>query len=285
MIPEKKMNDGRRIPMLGLGMWQSNGQDAVNAVGWATEMGYRHIDTAMYYKNEEDVGQAIRKCEVPRSELFVVSKVWPSDMIGGRTREAFDRSLNALGLDYLDMFLLHWPIGDVAEAWDTLQRLQSDGKIRSIGVSNFAQVHLEELMKTAKVPPAVNQIESNPYFVQQQTIDYCHSCGIAVEAWGPLGKGKVLSDAVIAGLAHKYGKTPAQIILRWHFQRGVIAIPKSIHLERLQENMDIFNFELQEEDIAAVSSLDTGATSRYYPAEFDPSAIGVIAPEGMKARD
>lgn len=278
------LNNGISMPMLGLGVWNAHGDEAYNEVRMGVDEGYRLIDTAAYYENEAEVGRAVRDCGVPRGELFITSKVWPSEMVHGRTLASFERSLDLLGLDYLDLFLLHWPIGDVAESWRTLEGLYREGRVCAVGVSNFMPAHIDELLKTAEVVPALNQIESYPHHAQEGAAGYSQRHGIAVEAWGPLGKGKALGDPVIAGLAGKYEKTPAQIVLRWHLQRNVITIPKSVRRERLRENFDIFGFELSESDMAAIAALDRGAGERYYPTEFDPDRFGVIPDSGMAAR-
>ena len=261
------LNNGVRIPRIGLGMWQSNGDEAVNAIKWAVETGYRHIDTATFYNNEKDTGRGIAKCGIPREELFITTKLWPTDMVDNRQEAALQRSLEALGLKYLDLYLLHWPVGDVAASWKVLEKYYKDGIIRAIGVSNFQPCHLEYLLKTAQIKPAVNQIESFPYFPQLDTVAYSQRNDIAVEAWGPMGHGEVLQDPLILQLSEKYNKTAAQVILRWHYQRNVIIIPKSVRKERLSENIQITDFEICQEDIDKLSSMDRGYSKRgYYPS-------------------
>lgn len=263
-----KLNNGVEIDRIGLGCWESRGQDAVDSIRSAVKVGYRRIDTAMYYKNEPDVGAGIRECGVDRRELFVASKIWFEDMRGGRQEETFYRSLEDLGLDYLDMYYLHWPIGEVTESWRVLERLYESGKVRAIGVCNFQKNHLEKLLLKANICPAINQIESNPRFQQNEVVEFCQKEGIVPEAWGPLGKGRDLGLPQLAVLAEKYGKSPAQIILRWHLQRGLTVIPKSIHEERLKENRDVFDFQLTPQDMDALYALDTGVTQRAAPEKY-----------------
>ncbi len=264
------LNNGIEMDRVGMGCWESRGQEAVQAVGYAVKAGYRRIDTARYYENEKEVGEGIRTCGVQREELFVTTKLWHTDMCGGRQEEAFYQSMEDLGLEYLDMYLLHWPIGDIKESWRVLEKLYEEGKIRAIGVSNFQPIHLQRLLADANVCPAVNQFESNPSFSQDALREYCLREGIVPEAWGPLGKGRDLGLPVFEKLSHKYERTPAQIILRWHLQRRMAVIPKSVHEERLKENIDIFDFELEEEDMRSIDALDTGISVRRIPPEYTP---------------
>ena len=270
------LNDGRIMPCVGFGVWEMSIEQAAENVVTAIKCGYRLIDTAAYYKNEEGVGRAIAVCGVPRDELFITSKVWPEDMTEKGTRDSFMRSLDLMGLDYLDMFLLHWPIGDVLESWKVLESLQKEGLVRTIGVSNFMPAHLDALMKTAKVCPAVNQFESNPYYNQEYLAEHTRKLGITPQAWAPLGKGRVLGDPVIADLAEKYGVSPAQTILRWGLQRGIAVIPKSSSESRMRENRDIYRFELNEADMELMNSLDKGTTERMPPAGYNPEVFGTI---------
>lgn len=262
------LNNGVEIDRIGLGFWELRGQEASDVLLEAAKAGYRRIDTAMYYGNEEAVGAGIRNCGVPREELFVASKLWHTDMCGGKQEEAFLRSLEQLGLEYLDLYYLHWPIGEVTESWRVLERLYEAGKIRAIGVCNFQPVHLQGLLAKANVCPAVNQIESNPCFQQNAAVEFCQREGITVEAWGPLGKGRDLSQPLLAELAAKYERTPAQLVLRWHLQRGMTAVPKSAHPERLRQNREVFDFVLEQKDMDAFRALDTGKSRRGYPPEF-----------------
>lgn len=262
------LNNGIEIDRIGLGCWESRGDEAVQAICQAVENGYRRVDTAAYYQNEAEVGAGVRDCSVPRDELFIASKIWYEDMCDGKQEEIFYKSLETLDLDYIDMYFLHWPLGEVAESWKVLERLYEAGKIRAISVCNFQPVHLKKLLAKANVCPAVNQIESNPRFQQNGAVEFCLKEGIVPEAWGPLGKGRDLSLPLFETLAAKYEKTPAQIILRWHLQRGLAVIPKSVHPERMQQNRDLFDFSLEEKDMDAIFALDTGVSIRGYPAEY-----------------
>ena len=270
------LNDGRIMPYIGLGVWEMSVEQAAENVVTAIECGYRLIDTAAYYKNEEGVGRAVAACGIPREELFITSKVWPEDMTEKGTRNSFMRSLDAMGLDYLDMFLLHWPIGDVEVSWKVLEALRDEGLVRTIGVSNFMPPHLDALMKTARVCPAINQFESNPYYSQRDLAEYTQKLGITPQAWAPLGKGRVLGDAAIGDVARKYGVSPAQIVLRWGLQRGIAVIPKSSSEGRLRENKDIFGFEISKADMELMNSLDKGTTERTPPTGYNSEIFGAI---------
>ena len=264
-----QMNNGNRIPVMAMGSWDSRGDEGYQACLDALEAGYRHLDTASYYENEAQVGAAVRDSGVPREEIFVTSKIWYTDMVEGKQKAAFEKTLKELGLEYLDLYLLHWPINDVAGSWKVLENYYEQGLIKNIGVSNFNENHLKRLEQTANIAPAVDQIEICPFLVQKDTVDYCQGQGIIVEAWGPLGKGKQLGEPEIIKLAEKYKKTPAQIILRWHLQRGIVSLPKSVHKERIISNGDIFDFELSEEDMKLMMTMDHRAeTGRGYPAEY-----------------
>lgn len=272
--------NGLQLPKVGMGLWDIRGAPGVQSIRWAIEAGYRLFDTAMYYQNEETVREGIRG--IPREELLITSKVWPNDMVHGRVEDAFHRHREALGLDYLDLFLLHWPIGEVNDSWRTLERLYRAGYVRAIGVSNFLPVHLQ-LLET-EIPPMVNQLESRPYRVQQEAVGESLARGMAVEAWGPLGKGMELSDPVLVDLGEAYHRSPAQIILRWHLQRGLIVIPKSARRERLSENLALFDFTLSESDCAAIAALDRDQSQRFYPLEYDRRRFGVVPEGGLRPR-
>lgn len=263
-----RLNNGIEMERMGVGCWESLGQEAADAVRTALELGYRRIDTAMYYQNEREVGQGFLKSGVPREKVFIASKIWYTDMCGGRQEETFYKSLEDLGLEYLDLYYLHWPLGEVLPSWRVLERLYEAGKIRAIGVCNFQRHHLEELLAKANVCPAVDQFESNPRFSQQELADFCLSQGIVPEAWGPLGKGRDLGLPLLEELGRKYGKSTAQIILRWHLQRGFTAIPKSVHENRLRQNLEVFDFSLGEQDMQAISGLDTGVSRRKPPEGY-----------------
>ena len=266
-----ELRNGIQMPYLGLGTYQSdNDQEVVNAIKSAIKIGYRHIDTAAVYKNEEGVGESIRESGIDRSELFLVSKVWNDDQGYDETLKAFDESLTRLGVDYLDLYLIHWPVsGKYKETWKALEYLYAQKKIKAIGVSNFLKHHLEDLLKDCEVVPMVNQMEFHPYLVQQELIDYCNVNGIQYESWSPFMQGKVFELDICDDLAKKYNKSVAQIILRWNLQKGVVAIPKSVHENRIASNADIFDFELSDEDIAFLDGLETGERTGPDPDNFN----------------
>jgi diketogulonate reductase-like aldo/keto reductase len=265
------LRNGVQMPYLGLGTYQSdNEEEVVSAVKSALQLGYRHIDTAAAYKNEEGVGQGIRESGVDRSEIFVVTKVWNDDQGYNSTINAFEASLQRLGLEYLDLYLIHWPVaGKYKETWKALEYLYAQKRVRAIGVSNFLKHHLQDVMEDCKVVPMVNQMEFHPYLVQQDLIDFCNENTIQYESWSPFMQGKVFELDMGAILAEKYGKSLAQIILRWNIQKGVIAIPKSVHTNRIASNADIFDFELSQEDIAYLDNLETGERTGPDPDNFD----------------
>jgi 2,5-diketo-D-gluconate reductase A len=264
-VPTVTLNDGNTIPQLGLGVWQVDPEITARVVRDGIEAGYRLIDTAEGYDNEEGVGEAIRAAGVPREQLFITSKL----RNGGHARDlalkSFDESMNKLGLEQIDMFLIHWPApgqDKYVEAWRTLIELKEQGRIKSIGVSNFNQDHLERIINETGVTPVVNQIELHPYFPQLDKRDYLKANNIHIESYSPLGSGEVLADQTIGKIGEKYGKSTAQVILRWQVQQGNIVIPKTTHAERMRENIDVFDFELSEEDMKAISGLDKGEDGR-----------------------
>ncbi|SDX44243.1 aldo/keto reductase [Hymenobacter psychrophilus] len=250
--------NGVEIPYLGLGVWQAeDGAEVQQAVKWALEAGYRHIDTASIYKNEEGVGQAIRESGVPREDVFITSKVWNTDQGYDATLRAFDASLDRLGLETLDLYLIHWPVaGKSQDTWRALEKLYADGRVRAIGVSNFLQHHLEELLTTATVKPMVNQLEFHPWLVQPELQAYCRQHGIQYQAWSPLMQGKIFEQDIVNDLAKKYGKSPAQILVRWDLQRGVVTIPKSVKQAHIVSNAAVFDFELTEAELTYIDGLD-----------------------------
>lgn len=268
-IPTVKLNNGVLMPQLGLGVYKTNeGEEVKNAVRWALEAGYRSIDTAALYENETGVGEAIRESGVPREDIFVTTKVWNTDQGYDETLRAFETSRQKLGLDYVDLYLVHWPGKDkFIETYRALEKLLADGLVRAIGVSNFLVHHLERLMAETNIVPAVNQVEFHPRLRQQDLHDFCKSKGIALEAWAPLMKGQ-LDHPVLLRLADKYGKTPAQVVLRWHIQLGVIVIPKSVHKERIVSNADVFDFALTDEEIADINGLNENHRYGPHPDEF-----------------
>lgn len=265
-----KLHNNVEMPYLGLGTYQADSeQEVVDAIKYALEMGYRHIDTASIYKNEEGVGRGISESPVARNELFVVSKVWNTDQGYESTLKAFEASLKRLNLDYLDLYLIHWPVaGKYKDTWRALEKLYKEKRIRAIGVSNFMHHHLEDLLETAEIVPMVNQMEFHPYLVQQGLIDFCHSKGIQYEAWSPFMQGKLFELDFCDALAEKYNKSKAQIILRWNLQKGVVTIPKSVHEKRIWSNAAVFDFELSKEDMDYLDSLERGKRSGPDPDSF-----------------
>lgn len=251
------LHNGYEMPNLGLGVWRMDqSETSLSAIKYALSVGYRLIDTAARYDNEAIVGQALKESDVLREDVFVTSKVWHTDHGYEKTLAALDQSLMRLQLDYLDLFLIHWPIGDYIGTWRALEEAYREGKLRAIGVSNFNQEHLIELAAVSEIKPMVNQIEYHPYLVQTELRTYCQAQGIAVQAWSPLGKGELLQDPVCLQLAEKYQKTPAQIVLRWDLQQNVLVIPKSVTPHRILENSEIFDFTLSEEDMAQLTALN-----------------------------
>lgn len=255
-----KLNNGVEIPWVGLGVFQSEpGPETQQAVEWALELGYRHIDTAAFYQNEESVGRGLKASGVPRDDVFVTTKVWNSDQGYDQTLAAFDRSLANLELDRVDLYLVHWPIeAKRLQTWKALEKIYQDGRARAIGVSNFLVHHLSELADHSGIVPAVNQVEFHPFLLQKELLDYDHEHGIRHEAWSPLTRARLWDDPVIDAIAAAHGKSRAQVLLRWDIQHGVVTIPKSIHKERIRENAEIFDFELSNDDMAKLDSLDRG---------------------------
>ncbi|MCF2647848.1 aldo/keto reductase [Niallia circulans] len=254
------LHNGVEMPWLGLGVFLvKDGEEVVNSVKAALEVGYRSIDTAAAYKNEEGVGKAIAESNVPREELFITTKVWNADQGYEATLAAFDVSMKKLGLDYLDLYLIHWPLpsqGKFLDTWKALEQLYKDGRVRAIGVSNFKVHHLEEIIANSEIVPMVNQVEYHPRFNQRELHDFCKKHGIQLEAWSPLMQGGLLEEPILVELAKKYNKSPAQIIIRWDIQTGVVTIPKSVKPHRIAENKDVFDFELSEEDMDKISALN-----------------------------
>jgi 2,5-diketo-D-gluconate reductase A len=269
-VPTITLNDGNTIPQLGFGVFQIGPEETAQAVGEALDIGYRHIDTAQMYGNEKEVGEAVRASSLDRGDIFVTSKLNNSFHEPKEAREAFDRTLSELGFDYVDLFLIHWPLptlydGDYASTWRALEEFKGDGRARSIGVSNFQIEHLERLAAETDTVPSVNQIEVHPYFANDAVRGYGQEHGIATEAWSPIAQGGVLEDSTITRIAEKAGKTPAQVVLRWHVQRGDIIFPKSVTPSRMKENFELFDFELGPEDMGEITALDRGEEGRTGP--------------------
>ena len=275
-VPSIELNDGRSIPQLGFGVFQIDPDETVEAVTTALEVGYRHIDTAEMYGNEAEVGEAIRASGLDRSEVFVTSKLNNNAHRPDDAWRAFEGTLSELGFDHVDLFLIHWPLptlydGDYVSTWRTLEEFRDEGRARSIGVSNFQVDHLERLAAETGTVPAVNQFELHPYFQNREVEAYGREHGIATEGWAPIAQGQVLDDPVIGEIAEKLGRTPAQVVLRWHIERGRIVFPKSVTPERIRENVELFDFELEPGDAEAIDELDRGEQGRNgpHPAQFD----------------
>lgn len=264
------LNTDEEMPLLGLGVYKATGENEVEtAILHATDAGYRLIDTASAYANEDGVGRGIAKCQVPRKELFITTKIWNNAQRLGDITGAFNRSLERLQLDYIDLYLIHWPVpGCFLNTWKELVKLYESGRVRSIGVSNFEIRHLEELASVSDIVPAVNQIEFHPYWYQKELLEYCKSKGIQVQAYAPLARGAYLDNDIICVLATKYGKTPAQIGLRWALQKGVAVIPKSTNPQRIQSNGNIFDFEIEPEDMAYIDQLNKNYRSAGIPEDL-----------------
>jgi 2,5-diketo-D-gluconate reductase A len=262
-VPTLTLNNGVTMPQLGFGVWQVPDDEATSAVTTALEAGYRSIDTAAIYGNEKGTGRALATAGVPRSELFVTTKLWNADQGYDSTLRAFDTSLDKLGLDHVDLYLIHWPrpaVGKYVDTWKAFEKIHADGRARAIGVSNFHPAHLQRLAENSGVVPAVNQIELHPHLQQSVPRAYHADHGIATEAWSPLGQGKdLLSEPVLQELARKHGRTVAQIVLRWHLQLGNVVIPKSVTPSRIRENIDVFGFALDQADLDAVAALNRDA--------------------------
>lgn len=270
MATEVFLNNDKKMPLLGLGVYKATGDnEAENAIEAAVQCGYRLIDTASAYKNEESVGKGIARCGVPRKDLFITSKIWNNAQRLGDVDGAFQRSLDRLGLNYVDLYLIHWPVpGCYLSTWAEMEKILSSGKALSIGVSNFEIRHLEELRKVSGIVPAVNQIECHPLCYQKELIDYCQDNGIQVQAYAPLARGAYLDNDVLCVLGTKYAHTPAQIGLRWAVQKGISVIPKSTNPERIRENARIFDFSIDQEDMDLLDTLNENYHSSHIPEDL-----------------
>lgn len=272
-IPTIRLNDGNAMPQFGYGVWRVTNEEAATAVGEAIKAGYRSVDTAAIYGNEEGVGEAIRSAGISRDELFITTKVWNNNHGYDNSLRAFDESLGRLQLDSVDLYLIHWPVAGsdaYRDTWRALIKLKQDGRAKSIGVSNFMVEHLQRLIDETGVTPAVNQIELHPRFQQKELRAFHTANGIATESWSPLGQGSLVNDETLAGIGRKYGKTPAQVILRWHIDNGLIVIPKSVTPSRMRENIDVFDFKLDADDLRIIEGLDD-KSGRVGP---DPAVFG-----------
>ncbi len=272
-VPALTLNNGIHMPQLGFGVYQVPDEETPQVVATALEAGYRSFDTATLYGNEESTGRALAESGIPREELFVTTKLWNTDQGYDAALRAFDSSLESLGMDYVDLYLIHWPLPArdlYVETWRALEKVHAEGRARSIGVSNFQPAHLTRLIEETDVVPAVNQVELHPRLQQEELRAFDAGHGIATEAWSPLGRGNgVLDDPAVTGIAGKHGRTPAQVVLRWHLQLGNVVIPKSVTPARIRENIDVFGFELDEADQAALGALETGERVGPHPETFN----------------
>ncbi|MGM0640311.1 MAG: aldo/keto reductase [Thermotogota bacterium] len=265
-----KLKNGIDIPVLGLGTYKAHGDELISAILEAIKMGYRSIDTASFYENEEEVGKAIKASDVERKDIFLTTKVWNDEQGYDETLKAFDRSIGRLNVDYIDMYLIHWPVsGKFKQTWRALESLYEQSAVRSIGVCNFLEHQLRDLMSSANVPPMVDQIEHHPELVQPSLRDFLKDNHIQQEAWSPIMRGGVIEIPQIVEIAKKYHKTPAQVVLRWDIQNGVVTIPKSVHKDRIKENSEIFDFELTEAEMKMIDELDKDKRTGPDPKSFD----------------
>ena len=255
-----QMNNGNRIPVIAMGSWDSRGDEGYQACLDALEAGYRHLDTASYYENEAQMGAAVRDSGIPREEIFVTSKIWYTDMVEGKQEAAFEKTLKELGLEYLDLYLIHQPMGDYIGAYRAMEVAYKEGKLRAIGVCNFYPARLADFCESVEVKPAVNQVELHPFFQQENALALMKEYRVVPEAWGPFAEGNhgIFTHPVLTKIGDKYGKSAAQVALRWNVQRGVVVIPKSVHKDRMEQNMNIWDFELSADDMAEIAKLDLG---------------------------
>lgn len=267
------LNNGLKMPQLGFGVFQVGNEETTEAVSNAIEVGYSSIDTAMIYQNEEGVKKAIERSNKNREDLFITTKVWNTDHGFEKTLAAFDKSLERLGLDYIDLYLIHWPTpqyDEYIDSYKALEKLYKDGRVKAIGVCNFEIEHLERLLNETDIKPVLNQVECHPYLAQNELKAFCKKHDIFIEAWSPLERGgNVLKDEVISNIAEKHGKTAAQVVLRWHLQNDTIVIPKTVTLSRMEENIQVFDFELSKDDMEAINKLDSGRRTGPHPNEMN----------------
>ncbi|WJQ00801.1 aldo/keto reductase [Geobacillus stearothermophilus] len=265
------LHNGVQMPWVGLGVYKvKEGEEVKSAVRTALEIGYRHIDTAAFYENEEGVGQAIRESGIPREQVFVTTKVWNTDQGYETTLKAFDKSLKKLGFDYVDLYLVHWPVkGKYKETYKALEKLYKDGYVRAIGVSNFQIHHLQDVLADCEIKPMVNQVEYHPRLTQKELLTFCRENGIQLEAWSPLMRGEILTEPTIVEIGKKYGKTPAQVVLRWDLQHGVVTIPKSVTPARIKENANLFDFSLTAEEMKQIDALNLNKRIGADPDNFN----------------
>ncbi|MDF9297817.1 aldo/keto reductase [Geobacillus stearothermophilus] len=265
------LHNGVQMPWVGLGVYKvKEGEEVRSAVRTALEVGYRHVDTAAFYENEEGVGQAIRESGIPREQVFVTTKVWNTDQGYETTLKAFDASLKKLGFDYVDLYLVHWPVkGKYKETYKALEKLYKDGYVRAIGVSNFQIHHLQDVLADCEIKPMVNQVEYHPRLTQKELQAFCRENGIQLEAWSPLMRGEILTEPTIVEIGKKYGKTPAQVVLRWDLQHGVVTIPKSVTPARIKENANLFDFSLTAEEMKQIDALNLNKRIGADPDNFN----------------
>lgn len=272
----KTLSNGVKIPIIGFGVYQIPKEKTKEAVLTALKNGYRLIDTAQAYMNEKEVGEAIKESKIPRKDIFITTKLWISDFSFEGVQKATERSLKALNVDYIDLMLLHQPMGDYIGAWHGLEKLYNDGKLKSIGMANCYPHVIADICETVKIKPMINQVEIHPFFQQQLNIDTMNSYGVVPEAWGPFNEGKrnFFNDPILTKIGKKYNKSAAQVALRWNIQRGVVVIPKSVHEERIKQNMDVFNFKLTDEDMKNIASMDIGHSE--IVNHYDPKWIKAL---------
>ncbi len=275
------LNNGVEMPMLGLGLWDSRGAEATQAICWAAELGYGLLDTAMFYGNTEACRDGLKKCGLPRNKIMFSSKIWPEDMVEGKQKDRIKEELRRLETDYLDILLIHWPIGDVEETWHAMEDLKDEGLIRVIGLSNFSKDHVDKVLEFAKYKPAIDQFETHPWFTRIDEVKYIQSKGITVEASAPLARANKMDDPDVMAMAERYGKTYAQIVLRWNLQRGVIVLPKSVHKDRIESNLQVFDFELDEKDVELLNAKDEGKYLTYLPGMYDWKEFPPLPADGM----